>query len=172
MKKGHRHKYGPWMLHKGAKGRKGIAMARFVKRPVEVEARRWTGDNFDELFGWGTVDGSVLKAKILQAGAGKDPTKLCIETLEGNIIASVDDWIIKGVKGEFYPCKPDIFDETYQRVCMENKFVAEGVVKDAHGQVFLETAPSDENVVHGYFADDLLEGFSGRRVRVTVEIIE
>jgi hypothetical protein len=39
-----------------------------------------------------------------------------IHTLEGNMIASVGDWIIKGVKGEFYPCKPDIFESTYEEV--------------------------------------------------------
>lgn len=41
---------------------------------------------------------------------------LKIQTLEGDVIARIDDWIIKGVKGEFYPCKPDIFKETYERV--------------------------------------------------------
>ena len=42
--------------------------------------------------------------------------ELNIHTLEGNMIASVGDWIIKGVKGEFYPCKPDIFENTYEEV--------------------------------------------------------
>ncbi len=91
-------------------------MMRFVKRPVEVEAHLWTGYNFDELFNWGTENGSILKAKILQAGCGDDPSKLSIETLEGNMVANVGDWIVKGIKGEFYPVKPDIFAESYELV--------------------------------------------------------
>jgi hypothetical protein len=42
--------------------------------------------------------------------------KVVIQTPEGNMTAALGDWIIKGVKGEFYPCKPDIFEETYERV--------------------------------------------------------
>lgn len=44
------------------------------------------------------------------------PYKASIETLEGYLDVSVGDWIIKGVKGEFYPCKPDIFEATYEKV--------------------------------------------------------
>lgn len=51
------------------------------------------------------------------AGAGRgDPGLLTIDTLEGEMTVSVDDWIIRGVKGEFYPCKPDVFEATYDRV--------------------------------------------------------
>ena len=89
---------------------------RFRKKPVVIEAIRWTGENFDELFDWGSSDGGILRAKILRAGHGEDPALLCIETLEGNMIARVGDWIIKGVKGEFYPCKSDIFEATYEAV--------------------------------------------------------
>ena len=46
--------------------------------------------------------------------AGCDPDELIIPTLDGNMIATVGDWIIKGVNGEFYPCKPNIFDNTYE----------------------------------------------------------
>lgn len=87
---------------------------KFRKKPVVIEAIQWTGDNFDQLWSWGTVDDSVLKAKILQAGGGEDPTKLWIKTLEGGHVATIGDWIIKGIKGEFYPCKPDIFAATYE----------------------------------------------------------
>ena len=44
------------------------------------------------------------------------PEYIAIDTLEGTMKASVGDWIIKGVQGEFYPCKPDIFDATYERI--------------------------------------------------------
>lgn len=46
----------------------------------------------------------------------KSTGTLIIKTLEGNMIASPGDWIIKGVQGEFYPCKPDIFEATYEKV--------------------------------------------------------
>ena len=42
--------------------------------------------------------------------------KLFVRTLEGNMKAEVGDWIIKGINGELYPCKPDIFDKTYEKV--------------------------------------------------------
>ena len=46
-----------------------------------------------------------------------NPVGLFIKTLEGNMLASVGDYVIKGVSGEFYPCKPDIFAATYDLVC-------------------------------------------------------
>lgn len=55
----------------------------------------------------------------IQTGGGKakhDHTDIYIDTLEGTMCASVGDFIIKGVQGEFYPCKPDIFEKTYEKV--------------------------------------------------------
>lgn len=87
---------------------------RFRKKPVVIEARQWTGDNFDELFMWGSPNGGLLHAKIVMADCGQDPQKLYIVTLEGDMLATIGDWIIQGVNGEFYPCKPDIFEKTYE----------------------------------------------------------
>ena len=91
---------------------------RFRKKPVVIEAYQWTGENFDALFAWGSPNGGLLHAKIVLEGDGNDENvgKLCIATLEGDMTANVGDYIIKGVKGEFYPCKPDIFFETYELV--------------------------------------------------------
>ncbi len=50
---------------------------------------------------------------------GNEKTNFFILTLEGEMMASVGDWIIKGVNGEFYPCKPDIFEKTYEKVSDE-----------------------------------------------------
>ena len=78
---------------------------KFVKKPVIIEALQWTGDNFNfvrEFVGH--------ERPIHQMG----DNKIGICTLEGVMEASVNDWIIKGVKGEFYPCKPDIFKMTYE----------------------------------------------------------
>jgi hypothetical protein len=79
---------------------------RYHKKPVEIEAIQVTGDNLDDLeafFGYG---GKAWTAN-------QDGTVL-IHTLEGTMLANVGDWIIKGVAGEFYPCKPDIFAATYE----------------------------------------------------------
>jgi hypothetical protein len=91
-------------------------MPNFRKKPIVIEARLFDGTNFDDLYLWGNPGRRISTAQILLAGDGKDPSRLSIETLEGEMAASVGDWIIKGVKGEFYPCKPDIFEATYEPV--------------------------------------------------------
>lgn len=78
----------------------------YRKKPVVIEAIQWTGDNFDELERF--TDNSAL-VKLFNH-------ELFIYTLEGKMHASVEDYIIKGVEGEFYPCKPDIFEKTYEKV--------------------------------------------------------
>lgn len=85
-------------------------MAKFRKKPVVIEAIRWVGHNWEELEEFANQDSN--RDKIV---ANQDGT-LTIETLEGNMTAIKGDWIIKGIKGEIYPCKPDIFKETYEEV--------------------------------------------------------
>lgn len=77
----------------------------FIKKPIEVRALLWDGYNYNEVQEF-VGDACSLK------GSHHDPD-LIIHTLEGDQHASVGDWIIRGVKGEFYPCKPDIFKQTY-----------------------------------------------------------
>lgn len=77
-------------------------MAKYRKKPVVIEAVRWTGINYGEL------------TDFMHDAYGVDGDTIVISTLEGNMIANIGDWIIKGIKGEFYPCKPDIFDATYE----------------------------------------------------------
>ena len=80
-------------------------MARtYRKRPVVVEAVQWTGNNHAEMCEF--IDPEVFEI-IPHVG-------LVIQTLEGDHHASPGDYIIKGVNGEFYPCKPDIFAKTYE----------------------------------------------------------
>ena len=81
-------------------------LRRFRKKPVVIEAIQWLGDNFEELEGFGSQRDIV---------SNQDGT-LTIATLEGNHTAQKKDWIIRGVKGEVYPCKPDIFNQTYEEV--------------------------------------------------------
>lgn len=66
----------------------------FIKRPVKVQAVQWTGDNYDAILNF---------------------------TGEGNHYVSLGDWIIRGVAGEFYPCKPDIFEKTYEETDRKEK---------------------------------------------------
>ena len=87
-------------------------MAQFKKKPVVIEAFQWTGDEHQtEDPEWINAPGV---ADFLHVGT-KD-VKLQIHTLEGVMTADRGDWIIRGVKGEVYPCKPDIFDLTYEKV--------------------------------------------------------
>ena len=79
-------------------------MAKYRKKPVVVEAVQWTGNNWGEL------------TDFMHDAYGVEGQKITIVTLEGTMTADVGDWIIKGVKGEFYPCKPDIFEATYEEV--------------------------------------------------------
>lgn len=82
-------------------------MARvYRKKPVTVEAVQWTGENRAEMCEF--IDPEVFEI-IPRVG-------LVIHTLEGDHHASPGDYIIKGVNGEFYPCKPDIFAKTYEAV--------------------------------------------------------
>lgn len=88
-------------------------MVKYRKKPVVIEAMKLTR-NFAEVVGkW------VGRENISSMGLGefgKDECYMYIKTLEGSMLASEGDFIIKGVKGEFYPCKPDIFEMTYEAV--------------------------------------------------------
>ena len=84
---------------------------KFKKKPVIIEAVQWTGDNLGEILEF-VNHYDVRMTSHESEGAQKE--ELFINTLEGSMHASEGDWIIKGVHGEFYPCKPDIFEETYE----------------------------------------------------------
>ena len=88
-------------------------MSKYRKKPVVIEAMQWTGENVQDIV---KFIGELPYA--VDEGIIHDPAShtLIIPTLEGAMEASQNDWIIKGVKGEFYPCKPDIFEETYESV--------------------------------------------------------
>lgn len=90
-------------------------MPRFRKKPVEIEAIQWTGDNLDEAVSFCAGNASY---ELMARGNAE----LVISTLEdgedrvAKHVGSRGDWIIRGVQGEFYPCKPDIFEATYEPV--------------------------------------------------------
>lgn len=87
---------------------------KYRKKPVVIEAKQLSEENYTEIKGWINGDDGTGTAHPAYLGSG--PISVCIRTLEGEMRADVGDWIIKGVKGEFYPCKPDIFDATYEPV--------------------------------------------------------
>ena len=110
-------------------------MAKYRKRPVVVEATQWfkNGDHpednphtaYDSEGNAYVSEGEVVRYFRLPDVGGKNPCKHCndtmhnhgwIDTLEGGHVVCPGDWIITGVNGEYYPCKPDIFEKTYERV--------------------------------------------------------
>jgi hypothetical protein len=105
-------------------------MTKYRKKPVVIDAVQWTGENFDEVYdALGPVGLASLNSEEVRDSLG--PVELAkgrpvaiggpvngqlrIETLEGTMLADPGDWIIKGVAGELYPCKPEIFAATYYK---------------------------------------------------------
>jgi hypothetical protein len=78
---------------------------RYKTRPCEIEAIQWTGKNIIEILDWG--QGNIL---------WNDVDDLFIDTLEGRMKADINDYIIKGLRGEFYPCKPNVFEKKYEKI--------------------------------------------------------
>lgn len=77
---------------------------KYRKKPVVIEAMQYTRN-------------ALEAERVAEWCGGTQSDDGCmIETLEGDMLARYGDWIIKGVQGEFYPCKPDIFEMTYERV--------------------------------------------------------
>lgn len=84
-------------------------MTLYRKKPVVIEAVQWTGDNVGDIMRF-TEQVPDRTLEFLDGGFIK------IETLEGTMTANPGDYIIMGIKSEFYPCKPDIFKETYEKL--------------------------------------------------------
>jgi len=95
-------------------------MTKFRKKPVVIEAVRWTGREADlpSVLSLVNFDKLPNNGPEIKPGIGFTPPlgTLDIPTLEGTMTAQPGDWIIRGVKGEIYPCKPDIFEATYEPV--------------------------------------------------------
>ena len=94
-------------------------ICKYVKKPVEVEveAVEWTGQNLEEIKQFvGDKLEYWYNDTAWEVGKGPVTISIKIKTLEGEMLASIGDFIIKGVDGEFYPCKPDIFQKTYEEV--------------------------------------------------------
>lgn len=85
---------------------------KYRKKPVVIEAKQFTGEenNAEQLIEW------IGKEVASKTPDHYEEQNVFINTLEGQMTASKGDYIIKGVKGEFYPCKPDIFEATYELI--------------------------------------------------------
>jgi hypothetical protein len=102
-----------------------MTVAKYRKKPVVIEAMLWEGGSIaaSNIVGWIIDGGHAAKWREekpeVRVSNGElaqlfEPEHIRIRTLEGDIKASTGDYIIKGVRGEFYPCKPDIFAATYE----------------------------------------------------------
>ena len=94
-------------------------MARYRKKPVEVEAfqilmHTMHNQDYPQWFA-----DAIASGVVYQKANPDYPVECTIRTLEGEMDVNLDDYIIRGINGELYPCKPDIFDKTYERYCNE-----------------------------------------------------
>ena len=139
-------------------------MQKFVKKPVVIEAIQYNGINITEIE-------SFVGAKLPTVWLSVEDTQLVIPTLEGDMKVSKGDYVIKGIKGEFYPCKPDVFKSTYNVVEDNNGILSEGEkrVRTTFNVLSLETVDiakqlmaeainllsRDQNDVASYYYDSI-----------------
>lgn len=76
---------------------------KFRAKPCEIEAMKWTGRNVAEIMRFVKNESAIITNGVL-----------IIKTLEGDMVASTGDYIIRGLRGEYYPCKPDVFQKKYE----------------------------------------------------------
>lgn len=99
-------------------------MAKYRKKPIVVEAIQWTGSNLEEIrnfVGSDLIENYIEHFDIERTLIKQTLAGIAINTLEGTMMVNYGDYIIKGVNNEFYPCKPDIFEQTYEEVIDDNK---------------------------------------------------
>lgn len=111
-------------------------MPMFRKRPVVIQAEQWTGANVIEMYNF--LEGTEHVAETFESygnnfyiNHSKVKGGLIIKTLEGEHKASINDWIIKGINGEFYPCKPNIFKRTYEPLLVTPDLTTEWQCKES-----------------------------------------
>ena len=85
---------------------------RYKTKPCEIEAVQFTRDNFEEVKNFG--EGSIKDLIIERCPDGVAYCK--VQTLEGIMLATEEDFIIRGLRGEYYPCKPDVFKKKYEEI--------------------------------------------------------
>lgn len=98
-------------------------MKKYLTRPCEIEAAEWTGRTLEDAKKFCHKN----NMPSFSVGSIKGMTGLIIPTLEGDHVAQRGDFIIKGLKGEYYPCKPDVFHLKYEETCELYQLLDEGV---------------------------------------------
>lgn len=88
-----------------------MRIKKYIKKPIVIEAMV-----FEDNTGCLTELSDFMGDKEVRVSYREETPKLLIETLEGTMSANEGDYILKGISGEFYPCKPDIFNNTYEEV--------------------------------------------------------
>ena len=94
-------------------------MAKYTKKPVTIDAIHNTGDGFDETPDW--LDEAVKNGTVIECMLPRNKGTYVIKTLEGMMMCEPGAYLIRGVKGELYPCRGDIFEETYENVRSDNE---------------------------------------------------
>ena len=105
-------------------------MGKYKTNPCEIEAIQWTGNNSKEILDFckGQAKYNIIYA-AWKVDKGPAVQQLIIHTLEGDMKASVNDYIIRGLNGEYYPCKPDIFEKKYSPINNKSNEFIEYIVQ-------------------------------------------
>jgi hypothetical protein len=93
-----------------------MTTTRYRKKPIVIDAILWTGDNILDVMTFMHPQEPVYVNNLSHMKFTNADDVVGIQTLEGLVVASKGDWILRGVAGELYPCKPDIFAATYEAV--------------------------------------------------------
>ncbi len=153
-------------------------MAKYVKKPVVIDAERWSGNpmQWPELPEWIRQSAHVLVNSYREYpqrnthGLPDSDVPLWVETDEGEMKASPGDMIIQGVNGEVYPCKPDVFEKTYQTADPVDELGLDlrGAFHEAYSH--LVNDPQMTEAATGVKGADQLVGPDGEPVRVKVVV--
>lgn len=98
----------------------------FIKKPIPVDVMKFTGNNWRDIEIWSDENVYVRGTKLPD---NKKEMEMTVSTLEGQVRAKVGDYIIRGVRGEYYPCAKDIFEETYEVYEEETPTPPKGMVE-------------------------------------------
>lgn len=142
---------------------------QYRKKPVVIEAVQWNGGVVSTIQIESFV-GSTLKRYYNNDNPNETTpvSGLIIPTLEGNMLASIGDYIIKGVRGEFYPCKPDIFEKTYTVINNSSEFVEKTPVEQLSEDLKSDPAYWDTWVaniamcIYDQYTDEIPDPLIGR----------
>lgn len=136
---------------------------KFKKKPVTIDAIQWNGKNTEEVLKF------LGESLTININADDD---FKINTLEGTMTASVGDFIIKGVKGEFYPCKPDIFEQTYDAAQESKKILCVYINKITKKYTRYEVYPLSDTFTKEKLMESVNKYNSNDKQTTTIKVYE